>query len=181
MPKLITGYSGMQSITPEDDALLYFGFTGENCSMQEIHLEAVNSNEIIIKPCEFVLDGRYVRVENNEKITLENGLPGESRTDYIYIKLTEWNNSPCKAEFFVSKSRDLGESSGDMQTTGTAMYKIAKVALDEINILYVKSTLPVYMSTEWLNKRLKSGTAINGIDFTITEAEYNYLMQMLEG
>lgn len=181
MPKLITGYSGERSITPKDDALLYYGFTGENCSMQEIDLEAINANEIIIKPCEFVLDGRYVRVESNEKIILENGTVGQNRTDYIYIKLTEPPNNPCTADFFISKGKDLGDSTGNLNTSSTAMYKIGRVYLRGINISTIKTILPVYMSTEWLNKRLKSGTAINGIDFTITQAEYNYLMQMLEG
>lgn len=180
MPKLITGYSGDRSITPEDDARLYRGITGENCSLQEINLEALNANEIIIKPCEFVFDGRYVRVENNEKIILENGSPGENRTDSIYIKLTELPNTPCTADFFVSKGKDLGESTGNLNTANTAMYKIATVDLKGINISSVKKTLPIYMSTEWLNKRLKSGTETNNIDFTITEAEYNHLMQMLE-
>ena len=74
----------------------------------------------------------------------------------------------------------MGDSTGNLNTSSTAMYNIGSVYLRGSNISTIKTILPVYMSTEWLNKRLKSGTAINGIDFTITQAEYNYLMQMLE-
>lgn len=132
--KLITGYSGKRHITPDDDAGLLKAVIGNGALvLNDIKATIQSNNEILISPCELLINGRHIRIITPKTVNIENGIIGSSRTDSICLKYTI-NDNVENVDIEVVKGRIINDNPNDFGISNYSKICLATVSLYGINI-----------------------------------------------
>lgn len=87
--ELVTGKGGSDHIGSEDVGEFNACLCGTGCYVfSGLELSTVSSNIVRVGKGEVLLEGRYVRIKTNIDVTLETGVPGQNRRDFLVFHYT---------------------------------------------------------------------------------------------
>lgn len=115
MPHLVTGYAGEPHVKSEDTGGFNAGVVGTGKyvlkTLDKMQHELINSNTIRIKTGDLVNQGRHIRVEEPETLTLDNGEAGRRRIDLIVMRYTKDQETAVEsAELVVIKGQSVANT-----------------------------------------------------------------------
>lgn len=92
--KIITGYTGTNHISSDDDRHLYAGILGNGCYVlndngNQLGITNLGNNQLQIDRGGVVINGTHARIENPEIVTVPNGTVGMMRRDVIVARYTK--------------------------------------------------------------------------------------------
>lgn len=92
--KIITGYTGTNHISSDDDRHLYAGILGNGCYVlndngNQLGITNLGNNQLQIDRGGIVINGTHARIENPEIVTVPNGTVGMMRRDVIVARYTK--------------------------------------------------------------------------------------------
>lgn len=90
--KIVTGYTGENHVTSNDDRGLHAGIIGDGCYVLEVgdrfYCEQDANNKLIVGSGELVINGTHARNETQEVVTVPNGTIGMMRRDVLSARYT---------------------------------------------------------------------------------------------
>lgn len=92
MINLVTGYRGQAHVTADEEAaknLMIFDDFYVTTNGEQLAYNLVSNNQIRILSGDLLVQGRFVRLENYEDVTIETGTQEMFRTDLICLRYTK--------------------------------------------------------------------------------------------
>ena len=153
--QIITGKTGTNHVTAEDDRALHAGAFGAGAYILNVgsKLEAAvkSANEIELSDGELMLQGIHARIRygETESVTIDNGTTGYNRIDLIVARYTKVADVE-KVELSVVKGDSTpGESVSPQYISGNVLegaelaeFPIYTITLSGVNIASVVKCIP---------------------------------------
>lgn len=108
MPKIITAHTGTPHISADDVGALLKAITGDNDYLLSDAPETfkaimLDNNTIQLSDAEVVLQGTHIRIQETDKVVIEQGQNGMKRIDLIVCRYSKDDNGIESAEVAVVK------------------------------------------------------------------------------
>lgn len=91
--KIVTGYTGTNHVSSDDDRHLYAGILGKKCYVldndNKLQYTELGNNRIQIATGDIVINGTLARVDEPETVIIPNGTVGMMRRDVIVARYTK--------------------------------------------------------------------------------------------
>ena len=125
MIKIITGHTGENHVTSDDEAAYNLGLLGKDCVLDignKLKATALTANSVKIEDGEFVMQGKHGRImpSTYETVTIENGQSGYGRHDIICVKYEKDSDGVESMSLVTIKgtAKSISESSGATSSSG---------------------------------------------------------------
>ena len=157
--ELITGHSGEAHVSGDDVGHLLMGAVGKGKVMlgSAPSVTMTDANTCSIGACDFLLDGRHVRLTGSSVVSIANGTTGSKRSDLVVARYAASASTGVESVTLEVIQGAAGSSATDPDLdypasiadgATTADYPIVRVTLDGLNptaVWLVKAThLPAY-------------------------------------
>lgn len=157
--ELITGHSGEAHVSGDDVGRLLMGAVGKGKVMlgSAPSVTMTDANTCSISACDFLLDGRHVRLTGSSVVSVANGVTGSKRADLVVARYSMSASTGVESVSLVVIEGTAGATAADPDLeypasiadgATTADYPIVRVTLDGLNPTagwLVKAThLPAY-------------------------------------
>lgn len=157
--ELITGHSGEAHVSGDDVGHLLMGAVGKGKVMlgSAPSVTMTDANTCSIGACDFLLDGRHVRLTGSSVVSIANGATGSMRSDLVVARYAASASTGVESVTLEVIQGAAGSSATDPEVeypasiadgATTADYPIVRVTLDGLNPTaewLVKAThLPAY-------------------------------------
>lgn len=157
--ELITGHSGKAHVSGDDVGRLLMGAVGAGSVMlgSAPSVTMADANTCSIGACDFLLDGRHVRLTGSSVVSIANGATGSMRSDLVVARYAASASTGVESVTLEVIQGAAGSSATDPDLeypasiadgATTADYPIVRVTLDGLNPTakwLVKATvLPAY-------------------------------------
>lgn len=142
--ELITGHSGEAHVSGDDVGRLLMGAVGKGKVMlgSAPSVTMADANTCSIGACDFLLDGRHVRLTGSSVVSIANGATGSKRSDLVVARYTA--SAPTGVESVTleviqgaagssATDPDLDYPASIADGATTADYPIVRVTLDGLN------------------------------------------------
>lgn len=154
--KIITGYTGENHITPDNDASIHNGVIGAKNyvlnSLNNFGYQLMGNNIIRIRSGVMCYGGRFGVVESYEDLTFENGTQGVSRTDLLVARYAKDALTSIET---MSLAIITGTSAAEAKALDTD-FPLYKIKLDGVNVASVTPLFDVLVSMKELKTLIDS-------------------------
>lgn len=142
--ELITGHSGEAHVSGDDVGRLLMGTVGKGKVMlgSAPSVTMTDANTCSIGACDFLLDGRHVRLTGTSVVSIANGATGSKRSDLVVARYTASASTGVEsvtleviqgAAGSTAVDPDLVYPASIADGATTADYPIVRVTLDGLN------------------------------------------------
>ena len=142
--ELITGHSGEAHVSGDDVGRLLMGAVGAGSVMlgSAPSVTMTDANTCSIGACDFLLDGRHVRLTGGSVVSIANGATGTMRSDLVVARYTASASTGVESVTLEVIQGAAGSSATDPDLdypasiadgATTADYPIVRVTLDGLN------------------------------------------------
>ena len=142
--ELITGHRGEAHVSGDDVGRLLMGAVGKGKVMlgSAPSVTMTDANTCSIGACDFLLDGRHVRLTGSSVVSIANGATGSMRSDLVVARYTASASTGVESVTLEVIQGAAGSSATDPDLeypasiadgATTADYPIARVTLDGLN------------------------------------------------
>ena len=142
--ELITGHSGEAHVSGDDVGHLLMGAVGKGKVMlgSAPSVTMTDANTCSIGACDFLLDGRHVRLTGSSVVSIANGATGSMRSDLVVARYTASASTGVESVTLEVIQGAAGSSATDPDLeypasiadgATTADYPIVRVTLDGLN------------------------------------------------
>lgn len=142
--ELITGHSGEAHVSGDDVGRLLMGAVGKGKVMlgSAPSVTMTDANTCSIGACDFLLDGRHVRLTSTSVVSIANGATGSKRSDLVVARYTASESTGVEsvtleviqgAAGSTAVDPDLVYPASIADGATTADYPIVRVTLDGLN------------------------------------------------
>ena len=142
--ELITGHSGEAHVSGDDVGRLLMGAVGAGSVMlgSAPSVTMTDANTCSIGACDFLLDGRHVRLTGSSVVSIANGATGSMRSDLVVARYTASESTGVESVTLEVIQGAAGSSATDPDLdypasiadgATTADYPIVRVTLDGHN------------------------------------------------
>ena len=142
--ELITGHSGEVHVSGDDVGRLLMGAVGKGKVMlgSAPSVTMANANTCSIGACDFLLDGRHVRLTGSSVVSIANGATGSMRSDLVVARYAASASTGVESVTLEVIQGAAGSTAADPDLeypasiadgATTADYPIVRVTLDGLN------------------------------------------------
>ena len=142
--ELITGHSGEAHVSGDDVGHLLMGVVGKGKVMlgSAPSVTMTDANTCSIGACDFLLDGRHVRLTGSSVVSIANGATGSKRSDLVVARYAASASTGVESVTLEVIQGAAGSSATDPDLeypasiadgATTADYPIVRVTLDGLN------------------------------------------------
>jgi len=142
--ELITGHSGEPHVSGDDVGRLLMGVVGAGSVMlgSAPSVTMTDANTCSIGACDFLLDGRHVRLTGSSVVSIANGATGSMRSDLVVARYAASASTGVESVTLEVIQGAAGSSATDPDLeypasiadgATTADYPIVRVTLDGLN------------------------------------------------
>ena len=142
--ELITGHSGEAHVSGDDVGRLLMGAVGKGKVMlgSAPSVTMTDANTCSIGACDFLLDGRHVRLTGSSVVSIANGATGSKRSDLVVARYAASASTGVESVTLEVIQGAAGSSATDPDLeypasiadgATTADYPIVRVTLDGLN------------------------------------------------
>ena len=142
--ELITGHSGEAHVSGDDVGRLLMGAVGKGKVMlgSAPSVTMTDANTCSIGACDFLLDGRHVRLTGSSVVSIANGTTGSKRSDLVVARYTASESTGVESVTLEVIQGAAGSTAADPDLeypasiadgATTADYPIVRVTLDGLN------------------------------------------------
>ena len=142
--ELITGHSGEAHVSGDDVGRLLMGAVGKGKVMlgSAPSVTMTDANTCSIGACDFLLDGRHVRLTGTSVVSIANGATGSKRSDLVVARYAASESTGVESVTLEVIQGAAGSSATDPDLeypasiadgATTADYPIVRVTLDGLN------------------------------------------------
>lgn len=142
--ELITGHSGEAHVSGDDVGHLLMGAVGKGKVMlgSAPSVTMTDANTCSIGACDFLIDGRHVRLTGSSVVSIANGATGSKRSDLVVARYTASESTGVESVTLEVIQGAAGSSATDPDLehpasiadgATTADYPIVRVTLDGLN------------------------------------------------
>lgn len=142
--ELITGHSGEAHVSGDDVGRLLMGVVGKGKVMlgSAPSVTMTDANTCSIGACDFLLDGRHVRLTGSSVVSIANGATGSKRSDLVVARYAASASTGVESVTLEVIQGAAGSSATDPDLeypasiadgATTADYPIVRVTLDGLN------------------------------------------------
>ena len=177
--QIITGYTGESHVTSADDASLYRGILGRDDYVLDVGNKfaatIIDNNTVRIMDGDLVIQGHQARIRANdyEKITIDNGTPGEKRNDLIVARYQKNTTTGIESITLEVVKGTPGETATDPEiiqedlTIGGIQrdYPLYRVSLNGLVLESVTSLFTVLPNFEDFMTHLADYSALGKIEY----------------
>lgn len=142
--ELITGHSGEAHVSGDDVGRLLMGVVGKGKVMlgSAPSVTMTDANTCSIGACDFLLDGRHVRLTGSSVVSIANGATGSMRSDLVVARYAASESTGVEsvtleviqgAAGATATDPDLEYPASIADGATTADYPVVRVTLDGLN------------------------------------------------
>ena len=142
--ELITGHSGEAHVSGDDVGHLLMGVVGKGKVMlgSAPSVTMTDANTCSIGACDFLLDGRHVRLTGSSVVSIANGATGSKRSDLVVARYAASASTGVESVTLEVIQGAAGSTAADPDLeypasiadgATTADYPIVRVTLDGLN------------------------------------------------
>ena len=142
--ELITGHSGEAHVSGDDVGRLLMGAVGKGKVMlgSAPSVTMTDANTCSIGACDFLLDGRHVRLTGSSVVSIANGATGSKRSDLVVARYAASASTGVESVTLEVIQGAAGSTAADPDIeypasiadgATTADYPIVRVTLDGLN------------------------------------------------
>ena len=155
MLNLVTGYRGTAHVTADEEALKNL-MTFSNFHVTEngdqLGYTLMSNNQLRIKSGDLMVQGRFVRLENYEDVTIENGTQEMQRIDLVCLRYTKDSGTGIESVALVAIKGAESAAAAEVPAHNEGIivdgdspvdFPLYTVTLDGLNVTEVKALFEV--------------------------------------
>lgn len=168
MINLVTGYRGKAHVTADEEAarmMMIFDDFYVTTNGDQLAYNLVSNNQLRILSGDLLVQGRFVRVENYEDVTIETGTQEMFRTDLICLRYEKDSGTGVESMSLVAIKGTESASAGEVPAYNEGIiadgdnpvdFPLYQVELEGLNVTTVTALFTPTDSLPDLQARLKA-------------------------
>ena len=168
MINLVTGYRGKAHVTADEEAarmMMIFSDFYVTTNGDQLAYNLVSNNQLRILSGDLLVQGRFVRVENYEDVTIETGTQEMHRTDLICLRYEKDGGTGVESMSLVAIKGTESASAGEVPAYNEGIiaegdnpvdFPLYQVELEGLNVAAVTALFTPTDNLPELQARLKA-------------------------